>query len=176
MNRTFTPCLSCRSLSACRTCLVKSSETALVSLSYRRGATRFLTRVRGVWPSLNRILQSSSTRQTLMRLMPSATFGSSDHSRNVWSPDSCRSTALPGLAILNGLAANLDWPAAVLDWPAAVLDWPPAAEVVIIRNKTSNDRWGRWRCLFMSFTCFPVGARRAVSAGHHGARKLQVRW
>src|SRR5438876_11121311 len=126
MNRTFTPCLSCRSLSACRTCLVKSSETALVSLSYRRGATRFLTRVRGVWPSLNRILQSSSTRQTLMRLMPSATFGSSDHSRNVWSPDRCRSTALPGLAILNGLAANLDWPAAVLDWPAAVLDWPGA--------------------------------------------------
>src|SRR5206468_1504865 len=168
----------------------------MVSLSYRSGATRFLTRVRGVWPSLNRILQSSSTRQTLMRLMPSATFGSSDHSRNVWSPDRCRSTALPGLAILNGLAANLDWPAAVLDWeavsgwpgavsgwpaavldwPAAVLDWPPAAEVVIIRNKTSNDRWGRWRCLFMSFTCFPVGARRAVSAGHHGARKLQVRW
>src|SRR5213593_3470492 len=105
----------------------------MVSLSYRSGATRFLTRIRGVWPSLNRILQSSSTRQTLMRLMPSVTFGSSDHSRNVWSSDRCRSTGSPGLTALNGPAAVLDRPAAVLDCSAAVLDcsapvldWPAA--------------------------------------------------
>src|SRR5207247_3618013 len=72
------------------------------------------TRIRGVSPSLNRILQTSSTRQTLMRLMSSATFASSDHSWNFWSPESWRSTGSPGLTVLidrksTRLNSSHDW-------------------------------------------------------------------
>src|SRR5262249_32302729 len=78
------------------------------------GTTMFLTRIRGVSPSLNRILQTVSTRQTLMRLMSSAAFAS-DHSRGFWSSDNCRSTCSPGLVVFI-------WPGAVLDGLAAALD------------------------------------------------------
>jgi hypothetical protein len=66
MNRTVTFCLSWRLLSACRICAVKDSEMGMFSSSYRNGATRFFTRIRGVTPSLNRILQTVSTRHTFM--------------------------------------------------------------------------------------------------------------
>ena len=66
----------------------------MVSSSYRSGTTRFLTRVRGVSPSLNRILQTVSARHTLMRLMSFALIAAlRDHSRNFWSPaDAARPT------------------------------------------------------------------------------------
>src|SRR6266436_6599810 len=64
MKRTVTPRLSRRLSSACRTWLVKASEMGVFSFSYRSGATSFLTRVRGVWPSRYRILQTFSVRQT----------------------------------------------------------------------------------------------------------------
>src|SRR6266704_2808076 len=51
MKRTVTPRLSRRLSSACRTCLVKAAEMGVVSSSFRSGTTRFLTRVRGVWPA-----------------------------------------------------------------------------------------------------------------------------
>src|SRR6516165_4507318 len=125
MNRTVTPCLSRRLSSACRTCLVKASEMGMVSSSYRSGMTRFLTRVRGVWPSLYRILQTVSTRQTLMRLTSSVGFESCDHSRIVWSLDRCRSTGSPGLTMLT---------------------WPMPAGTIIIRNSTISSRW---RCFLI---------------------------
>src|SRR5437773_10622016 len=91
MNRTVTPRLSRRLSSACRTWLVKASEMRVFSSSYRNGATSFLTRVRGVWPSRYRILQTFSARQTLMSFVLSVEFESCDHSRKVWSLDRCRS-------------------------------------------------------------------------------------
>src|SRR5882762_10721437 len=81
MNRTVRPRLSRRLSSAWRTCLVKASEIGVFSSWYRSGETRFLTRVRGVWPSRYRILQTACTRQTLMSLVSSAPFESCDHSR-----------------------------------------------------------------------------------------------
>src|SRR5215467_14068208 len=124
MNRTVTPRLSRRLSRASRICLVEASEMGMFSSSYRSGTTRFLTRIRGVSPSLNRILQTVSTRHTLMRLMASLTFGSSDHSRNFWSPDRCRSTCAPGLAVLNGLAPALIGLEVVLNGLEAALNGP----------------------------------------------------
>src|SRR5262245_2754438 len=152
MNRTVTPGLSRRLLSACRTCLLKASEMGAVSSSYRSGMTRFLTRVRGVWPSLYRIWQTVSTRQTLMRLTSSVRFESRDHSFIVWSLDRWRSTGWPGLAVLT---------------------WPMHTELVIVRNPTTSSRW---RCLFILFTYSPAHAGRTVWAGRHGARRPQVQW
>src|SRR6266566_3801115 len=125
MNRTVTPCLFRKFSSACRTCLVKASEIETVSSSYRSGRTRFLTRVRGVWPSLYRILQTVSTRQTLMRLTWSVEFESCDHSWNVWSLDRCRSTGSPGLTMLT---------------------WPMPAGTANIKNPRISNRW---RCLLI---------------------------
>src|ERR1700747_1356266 len=76
MNRTVTPRLSRRLSRACRICLVKASEIGVFSSSYRSGTTRFLTRVRGVWPSRYRILQTVCARQTLMSLVSSVPFES----------------------------------------------------------------------------------------------------
>ena len=120
MNRTVTPCLSRRLSSACRTCLVKSSEIGLVSSSYRSGATRFLTRVRGVWPSLNRILQTVSTRQTLMRLMSSVWI-------RVVRP-------FPECLVAGQMPLDL------LARPGRVDLTGARAEAAIIRNPTSNDQ------------------------------------
>src|SRR5262245_32495782 len=122
MNRAVTSRLSRRSSSACRICLVKASEMEMFSSSYRNGTTRFLTRIRGVSPSLNRILQTSSIRHTLMRLMSSLTFGSSDHSRNFWSVDRCRSACSPGFTVLNGLLFVFNGPVFVLNGLPFVLN------------------------------------------------------
>ena len=80
----------------------------MFSSSYRNGTTRFLMRTRGVSPSLNRILQTSSVRHTLICLMSSGTFSSSDHSRNFRSLERCRSTCTPGSAVLNGVVVVFD--------------------------------------------------------------------
>src|SRR5207249_10922235 len=90
MNRTVTPRLSRRLSSACRTCLVKASEMGVFSSSYGSGATSFLMRVRGVWPSRYRILQTFSARQTLMSFVLSVEFESCDHSRKEIGRASCR--------------------------------------------------------------------------------------
>ena len=119
---------------------------AMFSSSYRSGTTRFLTRIRGVSPSLNRILQTVSTRHTLMRLMSSATFGSSDHSRIFWSSARFRSTDSPGLAVLTGLAGVLTCPAGVPGGVAVVLNgllnglpgmltWPAGAMLDLARGR-----------------------------------------
>src|SRR5215471_12084148 len=152
MNRTVTPCLSRRLLSACRTCLVKASEMGTFSSLYRSGMTRFLTRVRGVWPSLYRILQTVSVRQTLTRLNSSVRFESSDHCLIVWSLDRCRSTGAPGLAVLT---------------------WLMPTGAAIIRSPTISSRW---RCLFIPFTYSPAHGYLNVWAGRHGARRLQAQW
>src|SRR5690349_11534992 len=152
MNRTVTPCLFRKFSSACRTCLVKASEIGTVSSSYRSGMTRFLTRVRGVWPYLYRILQTVSTRQTLIRLTLSVWFELSDHSFIVSSLERCRSACSPGLVVLT---------------------WPMHTADVIIRSPTTN---GRWRCSLIQFTYSPAYAGRTSWAGRHDARRLQAQW
>ena len=138
MNRILTPCLSRKLLSACWTCLVKASGMETFSSWYRSGMTRFLTRIRGVWPSLYRILQTFSTRQTLMRLMSSVPLESCDHCLNVWSGERCRSTGWPGLAVLT---------------------WPRPTGAAAIRNPTISSRW---RCMLIPFTYSPAHAGQTV--------------
>src|SRR5690242_3164986 len=151
MNRTVTPCLSRRLSSACLTCLVNDSEMGTFSSVYRSGTTRFLTRIRGVWPSLYRILQTVSVRQTLTRFTESVAFESCDHSRIFWSLESCRSPDSLGLAKLT---------------------WPRPARAVISTNPPI-----RARCrLLIPFTCPPAHGVQTFWAGLHDARRPPALW